>query len=136
MLFIFYMSNQVATTSSGLSSVFVEPIRPYASGFTEDIITTLVRKSAHIFMYFILGILTFNVLHGYSLSQKRVVVYSVLFALLYAITDEIHQMFVTGRSGEMRDVLIDTIGASFGIALYWTILRFINKRKLAKNVKK
>lgn len=129
MALIFFMSSQVAATSSGLSSLFVEPIRPYAPGFTEDIITTLVRKSAHIFMYFVLGILSFNVLRGYNLNQKRVVLYSILFAFLYAITDEIHQMFVPGRSGEVRDVLIDTISAALGVFVFWGILKLYNRRK-------
>lgn len=128
---IYFMSNQVATTSSGLSGLFVEPIRPYAPGFTEDILTTLVRKSAHIFMYFVLGILTFNVLHGYNLNQKRVVIYSILFAFFYAITDEMHQMFVPGRSAEVRDVLIDTIGASIGLAVCYGIIKLRESRKIS-----
>jgi len=124
------MSSQVATESSGLSSIFVEPIKPYAPGFTEGILTTLVRKSAHIFMYFVLGVLTYNVLRGYKLSNIKLIGYSILFASLYAVTDEIHQSFVPGRSAELRDVLIDTIGAALGVALFWCILKLKSRRKL------
>jgi VanZ family protein len=132
---IFYMSSQIATTSSGMSRIFVEPIRPYAPGFTENILTTIVRKSAHIFMYFVLGMLVINVLKDYKLGNKKLIGFSILFAGLYAVTDEIHQTFVSGRSAEVRDVLIDTIGASLGVVLYWAILKVIKKRKLAKNAK-
>jgi VanZ family protein len=132
-LLIYYMSSQVARTSSGLSSLFVEPIRPYAPGFTEVIITTLVRKSAHIFQYFVLGILVFNVLCEYKLSSKKLVGYSILFAGLYAITDEIHQAFVPGRSAELRDVFIDTIGASLGVLMFYGIVKFQNSRKKEPN---
>lgn len=126
LVLIFYMSSQVATTSSGLSSIFVEPIRPYAPGFAEGILTTLVRKSAHIFLYFVLGILIYNVLRGHKLSSKKLVSYSVLFAGLYAVTDEIHQSFVPGRSAEVRDVIIDTIGAALGVAFFWSVLKYKN----------
>lgn len=132
---IFFMSSQIATTSSGMSRIFVEPIQPYAPGFAEDILTTLVRKSAHIFLYFVLGMLIFNVLKEYKLGTKKLVGFSILFAGLYAITDEIHQTFVSGRSAEVRDVLIDTIGASIGVALYWAILKIIMKRRLTVNAK-
>jgi VanZ family protein len=126
---IFFMSSQAATESSGLSGVFVEPIKPYAPGFTEGILTTLVRKSAHIFMYFVLGILIYNMLRCYKLGTKKLVGYSILFAGLYAVTDEIHQSFVPGRSAELRDVLIDTIGAALGVALIWYVLKLNNRRK-------
>lgn len=129
---IFYFSSQVAASSDGMSSYFVEPIKPYAPGFTEHAVTFMVRKSAHIFMYFVLGMLVFNVFRQYIFNTKKLVGYSVLFAFVYAITDEIHQMFVAGRSAEPRDVLLDTLGASLGIALYWYILR-LKARKLAKN---
>lgn len=123
------MSSQVATTSSGLSSIFVDPIKPFAPGFTEGILTTLVRKSAHIFLYFVLGILIFNVLRGYKLSTAKLFGYSILFAGLYAVSDEIHQSFVPGRSAEVRDVVIDTIGAALGVFVFWGILEIINRRK-------
>lgn len=133
--FIFYMSSQIATTSSGMSRIFVEPVRPYAPGFTEDILTTLVRKSAHIFMYFVLGLLIYNVLNEYKLGSKKHIGYSILFAFLYAITDEVHQSFVPGRSAEVRDVLIDTIGASVGVLVYWSFLSIIKNRKLKEYAK-
>ena len=125
---IFYMSGQVATTSSGMSSFFVEPIKPYAPDFSEDAITFIVRKSAHIFMYFVLGMLVFNVLRQYIHNNNKLVIFSIIFAFIYAITDEIHQMFVPERSAEPRDVLLDTLGASLGVALYLLIIRLKAKK--------
>jgi len=128
---IFYMSGQVATTSSGLSSFFVEPIKPYAPDFSQDAITFIVRKSAHIFMYFVLGMLIFNVLRQYTQNSKKLIGFSILFAFVYAVLDELHQAFVPGRSAEPRDVLLDTIGASLGVALCMLIIR--RKAKKAVN---
>lgn len=123
MLLIFFMSSQVATTSSGLSGVFVEPIKPYAPGFTEGILTTLVRKSAHVFLYFILGVLSINVFRDYIHDKKKLIVASTAFVFLYAVSDEIHQMFVPGRSGQMGDVLIDSIAGLLGIMVCYYFLK-------------
>ncbi len=50
-------------------------------------------------------------------------VFSLIFCILYAITDEIHQLFVPGRGTEVTDVLIDGIGALIGIGLYKFIFK-------------
>ena len=54
---------------------------------------------------------------------------SILFSFLYACTDELHQIFVPGRSAQFRDVLIDTLGASFGIAITYLTIKFFAKIK-------
>ena len=45
-----------------------------------------------------------------------------VICVLYAITDEYHQTFVAGRSGELRDVVIDSLGALLGILIYYVIM--------------
>ena len=56
-------------------------------------------------------------------------------ATSYASTDEIHQMFVAGRGPSVRDVLIDSIGAFFGVLVFFFISYLISKIKLNKNTK-
>ena len=83
-----------------------------------------VRKGAHFMIYFLLGFSFLSLLKEYSLINRKGIYYSILFVLLYACSDEIHQLFVSGRSGEVIDVLIDTIGGSLGIfSLYYYYLR-------------
>ena len=53
----------------------------------------------------------------------------LIFCFIYACTDEFHQLFVMGRSCEMRDVLIDTLGSFVGILIYYKIKLYINKRQ-------
>mgnify|MGYP001948405098 CR=1 FL=1 len=48
---------------------------------------------------------------------------SIFLAFLYACSDEVHQLFVAGRSGQVSDVLLDTIGASVGVGLYYLLFR-------------
>ena len=60
---------------------------------------------------------------------KHPLVISIIFSFLYACTDEIHQIFVPGRSAQFRDVLIDTLGASFGATITYLTIKFFAKIK-------
>ena len=64
-----------------------------------------VRKSAHFTLYFILGILVFLFVKDFTAMKYKVVLICVLVVLLYSISDEVHQLFVPGRSGEVLDVM-------------------------------
>lgn len=74
-----------------------------------------IRKIAHITEYLILGFLMFNLLKQYSVSN---IYYAIGLSILYSCTDEFHQLFINGRSGSIRDVLIDSIGILIGTYLY------------------
>lgn len=117
MLVIFLMSAEVADTSSARSDEIVRTIQSIGMSAPEDMLTYLVRKTAHISAYFVLGILLFNLLREYKLSKKRLILASIAIAMLYAVTDELHQLFVPGRSGEIGDVLIDSTAAIIGVLL-------------------
>ena len=72
-------------------------------------------------------------LHYWITKRKgiRFILLSILFSFLYAATDEFHQLFVPGRSGEFKDVMIDTVGAATGAFLFYFLLILIEhiKRK-------
>lgn len=74
-----------------------------------------IRKIAHITEYLILGFLMFNLLKQYSVTN---IYYAIGLSILYSCTDEFHQLFISGRSGSIRDILIDTIGILIGTYLY------------------
>ena len=74
-----------------------------------------VRKGAHIITYFILGYLMISLLKEFRLIDKRTFIFAIILCILYSISDEVHQHFVPGRSGEVLDVAIDTIGSCLGI---------------------
>lgn len=88
-----------------------------------------VRKSAHLFIYFILGILIISLLREYRDIDIKMILLAVFLGLLYACSDEVHQLFIKGRSCEVRDVLIDTVGVSLGVLLYSLIYRFRRRKK-------
>ena len=86
-----------------------------------------VRKIAHITEYLILGILMFNTLKQFNILN---IYYAIILCVLYSCTDEFHQLFINGRSGSFRDVLIDTIGILLGTYLYKILI--IKKKKVNK----
>jgi VanZ family protein len=127
---IFLFSNEVAKNSSARSAVIVnEIVNTLHVSLSESILTFLTRKAAHIFMYFVLGILIYNVIREYNLVVKRAILFSILFAMIYATTDEMHQLFISGRSGQVSDVMIDTIAASVGVGVYYLLCKISSSKK-------
>ncbi|MBR2786198.1 MAG: VanZ family protein [Clostridia bacterium] len=88
-----------------------------------------VRKTAHFTVYTMLGTLLYLCAKTFEGKEKNKILISIILACLYACTDEIHQLFVSGRSGEIRDVLIDTTGATFGIVIVYVISKIRFKVK-------
>ena len=86
-----------------------------------------VRKTAHFTIYTSLGVLSFLYLKTFEIEDKKQILGSLLFSFLYACTDEIHQLFVPGRSGELKDVCIDSSGALFGIIIVFFLLKIVKK---------
>ena len=123
LIVIYLFSNQVATNSSALSGSVVETIKPWFQSIPESILTFLTRKSAHIGLYFVLGLITYSIAVEYRWRAKQQIMYSWLFVIGYAVADEIHQLFVPGRSGEVRDVLIDSLAGLVGIGLHWWLIK-------------
>lgn len=127
MFMIFSFSNQESMVSSGVSSGLT---RTFFDFFNLDGILVfeafhvLFRKVVHFSVYFVLGILLYNALFlTVNKSHIYILVLTVLFIMLYAGCDEIHQLFVSGRSGEIRDVMIDTSGGSVGALMYYLLLK-------------
>ena len=58
--------------------------------------------------------------------------------ILYACSDEFHQLFVEGRAGLVSDVIVDSVGAVLGLALFLLLRRFIlwRRRKRANRNRK
>lgn len=124
MSLIFYFSSQEADVSQGTSSRFIKTvvrIIDYNDKLTEEEIdalsekvSTLVRKTAHFSIYAVLTLIFTLLLSQYKIYGKRQFLFALLLCFLYACSDEIHQLFVPGRSGEIKDVLLDTLGGAFG----------------------
>jgi VanZ family protein len=77
-------------------------------------IDLLVKKGGHALGYALLGLSYFYALPG-RLSIPYRAVMALLMAVLFSLSDEFHQSFVEGRTSTLRDVLIDTGGATLAL---------------------
>lgn len=93
----------------------------------EERIHTPVRKMAHITEYMIFALTVAFPFSHYLRNAKMIRRFTFIFCILYASTDEIHQRFIPGRSGQFRDVIIDGIGIGMGIFIYSLVKRKISK---------
>ena len=96
-----------------------------------------IRKLAHMTEYGILAVLTFGAAETYqSLRQgKRRYLTAVLVTFLYAVSDELHQLFVPGRDGRFTDVLVDTTGAVIGLVVMNGVTGLVKNSRNRKNKK-
>lgn len=127
---IFSFSLQPGDVSGGTSGALVqwmlerlriESLTPEAY----DLLHTLVRKCGHFTEYMVLGVLC-------TLTLRETSVRCSFFAALgccaaAACADETIQLFVAGRSGQIADVLLDSVGAAAGIA--WMMLLFAARKR-------
>ena len=82
----------------------------------------LIKKSAHVLEYAIFTVLLYRALRAYGMTKKDAAVSSIFVALLYGISDEIHQTFTPGREPRVRDVIFDTIGSLLAVFSLWKLL--------------
>jgi VanZ family protein len=80
---------------------------------TAETLNFLMRKTAHLTEYGILSALTFRALRGEKGSwTARWAIGAIVFAIVIASIDEIHQTFVPSRTGTWHDVVLDAAGAT------------------------
>lgn len=94
-----------------------------------DICHVVVRKTAHFSEYLLLAASVLALARSYLLKMRYAVLISAGYSLLYAIGDEVHQLFVDGRSGQFTDVLIDFAGALVGVGIYCAVKFLCDRRK-------
>lgn len=82
----------------------------------------VIKSLAHVAEYGILTALLYRALLNSGVDKTRSAIYSLLFAVVYAATDEFHQFFVPGREARFHDVLFDTIGGSLALYSIWKLL--------------
>ena len=140
---IFVFSSQNATKSSQTSMGFTEKImdilqigKNWDENTRIEIIEksqTIIRKIAHFTIYTIAGIWMMAFANTYdNVELKKKMLLVVIIGMLYAVSDEIHQMFSDGRAPLVKDVIIDTSGVLFGSVVDITIKKIIEQLKKSK----
>ena len=140
MLFMFLSSAQNAeassATSGGFIKIFLSLFYPEFN-LSNNVVQAeiikglqyLFRKAAHFSSYFGLGFSLSVAIHTYDIKSICKFLLPVFISLIYAITDEIHQLFIPGRAGRISDVLLDLSGALLGTVIVLIIVFFYKKFK-------
>lgn len=136
---IFGFSSQDGEKSGGLSKKITEIIISKVPKIEEldeikkeeimDRMEKVIRKIAHFSIYTVVGILLMSFMSTYQLKEKNRMIISTILGILYASFDELHQYFIPGRSAQITDVMIDTLGVLVGICLVSLIVRIIKREK-------
>lgn len=93
----------------------------------KDKVNILVRKGAHMAEYFILCGLLLWALVG-TIRKDKVALYSaIVVSIVYAGIDELHQLTVPGRTGNIMDVLVDSLGV-LALVIAYKLLMAIRER--------
>lgn len=142
MAFIFSFSSRSGDVSSQdsnhvgmiIGEVFVPGFEQWNDAEQDefaDAIDHPIRKTAHALEYAVLGFLTAGIFADQKNLRKLRIFIHWLIAAGYAATDEFHQLFVPGRSGQVSDVILDSAGAALGVLLM-TGIEWLRVRKMAQ----
>ncbi|MCR1898330.1 VanZ family protein [Irregularibacter muris] len=139
MVMIFAFSAQPAKQSAGLSAKItqsiisiVDKVMPldldtFMTVQRVEYLHHIIRKMAHFSVYLVLGLLLVHALRQSGVKGFKIFIFALILCISYAAFDEIHQLYIPGRSGQVRDVFIDSMGALTGIAGYamasWKVKR-------------
>ncbi|MDP2874059.1 MAG: tRNA (adenosine(37)-N6)-threonylcarbamoyltransferase complex ATPase subunit type 1 TsaE [bacterium] len=90
--------------------IFLGSSLPSARVSADGLVDFLAHKIIHLIEYGVLGLLARRAFGSWPKA--------LVFCFIYGASDEFHQLFVPGRQGKVRDVVVDAIGAAIGIGLY------------------
>lgn len=127
MLLIFLFSAQDANASQKLSDgILYEILSLLRAQELMERFGMPIRKLAHFCLYFALGLSSLMMFLqggklGYTISKAPAPLSAFMFGAVYAISDEIHQHYVPGRSMQFTDVLLDCAGVLTAILIFTAI---------------
>ena len=129
--FIWFMSSRTSGESGGMSERVADAVaRAVVPGYVGStaaekarVVAGMqfpIRKAGHFLEYAALGAAVYQLLQAidrWPRGRRARMVAAWALAVCYAATDEVHQLFVSGRSGQPTDVLIDACGVLAGVAV-------------------
>ncbi len=130
---IFYFSSQnaddstsqsrgIITSTNIINNENISPLEQEQKLLTADV---YLRKTAHACVFLVLSVLVCLLIHEYIPDIRKILTNSFIVCFLYSCSDEIHQIFVPGRSCETRDILIDNIGVMMGLLIFYILWKKI-----------
>ncbi|OGK62015.1 hypothetical protein A2334_04045 [Candidatus Roizmanbacteria bacterium RIFOXYB2_FULL_38_10] len=87
----------------------------------------VIFKSLHVIEYAVLFFFIFRALHTTKFSLSHQFILAIVCSVLFATSDEIHQLFISSRQGKVRDILIDTAGILIMYIITKKNLKFVKR---------
>lgn len=134
--FIFSNSAQSRSESAARSSAIMEYLKPLLDPHgrvPEDVFHNAVRKAAHFAEFAALGFCCMGLSDGFAWKKRRRLrcILPLLAGVLIAAADEIIQIFAVNRGPGFLDVLLDSAGVVFGVAVFHVLLCLIRRCRAA-----
>lgn len=134
---IFNFSNQNGEKSGGLSREITEDMTKNVQSIQKleeneknkvlKKIEHIIRKTAHLLLYTLIGIITMSLMCTYNVKGSKRIETSLIVGVVYAVSDEIHQIFIPDRTASIIDVGIDSCGVLVGSLIVFLIFNVIKK---------
>ncbi|WHH57512.1 VanZ family protein [Petroclostridium sp. X23] len=137
---ILSFSSDPAEISKQKSALILEKVEPAIERverhfelefFDKDSLHFYIRKNAHIFNYFVLGMLLTLCWKVSGVKGHKSYYLPWVAGTLFSMLDEFYQTFIPGRSGEVRDVFVDNTGIVMGLivaSIFYSIIVIRVKR--------
>ena len=133
LVFIFVMSNMNGESSTNSSNFIMMILYRIYRNFSLmnyetflNLYHNIVRELAHFIEFLVLGIALY--INGIDWFKNKIIIKTFFIGLIYAISDEIHQLFVLNRTFEIKDILIDSFGVIVGIVLVYLVINLWKKK--------
>ena len=122
---IFGFSSQNGHQSGSLSDAIYYSLNALVTlPFSKDSMVFVIRKCAHMTEF---GLLALTLYYGmYKNVHTKLFIKAILLTFVFACMDEFHQLFISGRAGQFRDVLIDTTGGLLFLCLL-QLIRYLKR---------
>ncbi len=130
---IFYLSHQPADESSRQSMAVIGFLGKLVEGIVALVGHEGFRTVAHGLEYCGLAVLIYHAM--LQTTGKSKPLFSLAATAVYALSDEIHQIFIPGRAFQLMDIAVDTAGAAIGIAACVVLFVIVMKLR-GKSVEK
>lgn len=133
---IWFFSSQTGAESQDVSDGVLTQLFHYdiqnSPMVLSDLLSFLVRKGAHMGVFFLLTGLLLYALSARALRPGVRAGAALGLCGVLAALDEFHQTFVPGRSGRLQDVGIDLLGGACFLLLWWLVRRIRERRRSAE----
>ena len=138
----FCMNNELSNTKSKdtINTIVESSVVVTNKDISKDNLNSIVndlnkslRKCMHSFVFFILVILFINAFNNSNIRSYKCYLFSIVLSFIYACFDEFHQLYVTGRTGQLMDIGIDMIGVLFGVLVIYNYRLLVEEKRLSIN---